>query len=87
MNYDEYTFRKHALKTMGFRKYFTSVIAGNTVRFIAIFIGIVFLPFSIVNAIGEWLCENIQKYTRVTNYFKDEWNKSLDSFRELAEHE
>lgn len=84
MNYDEYTFRQHALKSMGFRKYFTSVIAGNTVRFIGIVIALVFLPACLLNALGELVCELLDRYTQVTGYFHEDWVKAHDSFLELA---
>ena len=84
MNYDEYTFRQHALKSMGFRKYFTSVIAGNTVRFIGIVIALVFLPAYLLNALGEFVCELLDRYTQVTGYFHEDWVKAHDSFLELA---
>lgn len=84
MNYDEYTFRQHALKSMGFRKYFISVIAGNTVRFIGIVIALVFLPAYLLNALGEFVCELLDRYTQVTGYFHEDWVKAHDSFLELA---
>lgn len=84
MNYDEYTFRQHALKSLGFRKYFTSVIAGNTVRFIGIVVGLVFLPAYLLNALGEFVCDLLNRYSQVTGYFHEDWVKAHDSFRELA---
>ena len=84
MNYDEYTFRQHALKSMGFRKYFTSVIAGNTVRFIGIVIALVFLPVHLLNALAVFVCELLDRYTQVTGYFHEDWVKAHDSFLELA---
>lgn len=84
MNYDEYTFRQHALKSMGFRKYFTSVIAGNTVRFIGIVIALVFLPAYLLNALGVFVCELLDRFTQVIGYFHEDWVKAHDSFLELA---
>lgn len=84
MNYDEYTFCQHALKSMGFRKYFTSVIAGNTVRFIGIVIALVFLPAYLLNAPGVFVCELLDRFTQVTGYFHEDWVKAHDSFLELA---
>lgn len=81
---EDYTFRQHALKCLGFRKYFTSVIAGNTVRFIAIVIGLVFLPVYLLNALGEFVCELLDRHTQVTGYFHDDWVKAHKSFLELA---
>ena len=85
MNYDEYTFRQHTLKSLGFRKYFTSVIAGNTVRFIGIVVGLVFLPVYLLNVLGEFVCDLLNRYSQVTGYFHEDWVKAHDSFRELAQ--
>lgn len=81
----EYTFRRHARNRMGFRKYYTAVVAGNTVRFLGIVFGLVFLPFYLINLLGEFLCDLCLRHSQVTAYFHDEWLKAFEEFRDLEE--
>lgn len=81
----EYTFRRHARSRMGFRKYYTAVVAGNTVRILAGLLGLVFLPFYLINLLGEFLCSLSLRYSQVTAYFHSDWLKAFEEFRDLEE--